>query len=61
MPEKAGARAALGITPGEFASLLADILGWTMMLETVGRWEACLGAPPRNVVMFARACLAGAR
>jgi DNA-binding transcriptional regulator YiaG len=55
------ARAVLGLPPEEFAAWLGTVLGWTPAGETVGRWEACLDAPPGDVVMAARACLAGAR
>jgi len=56
----AAARTALGLTLEEFTALLDDALGWKVMPETVGRWEQN-GSTPGDVVLFAQACLAGAR
>jgi DNA-binding transcriptional regulator YiaG len=56
----AAARTALGLTPAEFASLLESTLGWMVMPETVRRWED-EATPPGDAVLFAQACLAGAR
>jgi DNA-binding transcriptional regulator YiaG len=55
----AAARTALGLTHAEFAALLGGALGWTVMPETVGRWER-ESVPPGDVVLFCQAYLTGA-
>jgi len=53
------ARTALGLGHAEFAALLEDALGWTVMPETVARWER-ESVPPGDVVLFCQAYLTGA-
>jgi DNA-binding transcriptional regulator YiaG len=55
----AAARTALGLGHAEFAALLEDALGWTVMPETVARWER-ESVPPGDVVLFCQAYLTGA-
>jgi DNA-binding transcriptional regulator YiaG len=55
----AAARTALGLTHAEFAVLLEEALGWTVMPEAVARWET-ESVPPGDVVLFCQAYLAGA-
>jgi DNA-binding transcriptional regulator YiaG len=55
----AAARTALGLTHAEFAVLLEEALGWTVMPEAAARWEI-ESVPPGDVVLFCQAYLAGA-
>jgi DNA-binding transcriptional regulator YiaG len=54
----AAARTALGLTHAEFAALLEQALGWTVMPEAAARWETG-SVPPGDVVLFCQAYLTG--
>jgi hypothetical protein len=56
-----GARSALGLSLGEFAGRLRPVIGWLPGAGEVGAWECGATVPPGDVVLFAQACLAGAR
>jgi len=57
----AGARSALGLTLWEFARRLQPDIGWLPGPGEIAAWECGNTVPPGDVVLFAQACLAGAR